>query len=348
MKNIYLLLTLLLLVTGCAENQPKTPEIKETKNFYFPDEFIYKKEQILFFEKEFNRILKLNNKELLQTYADFYKRNESYFTNGLEKAQMIEDKIKKDKMIYIKNSHKSLLTKALSTNKEDAIKIYLKLAEENNIFAQRELAEIYKISDPIKSIFWYEKLISNNDIKSMKDYAYANIYMIRPIIVQNVKRAVSIYEELEKLGEVSVLMHLGNIYEYGYFKDDIPQNREKALEYYKKASSKNYTNAQKKLSQIYLCKSCEGNRFNKEEGLKLLKILASKGDEESIKKLEKISEEMQKATKKEIIQEETIQEETEILNEEIGNQEEIKIDKTIKQEVQEEEKHLEQIEESEK
>lgn len=292
MKNIYLLGILLILLLGCADKEVQTPIIKQNKNFYYMDEFIYKKEQVTFFENEFNRILKLNNKEILKAYADFYRKNASYFINGLQKAEKLENRIKDNKLIYIKNSHKTLLTKALSSNKKDSIKIYLTLANEDNIFAQRELARLYRISNPIKSVFWYEKLISNNDIKSIEDYAYANIYMIRPIIVQNVKKGVSLYEKLEKLGETSASMHLGNIYEYGYFKNDFPQDKQKALKYYKKAAMNDYTNAQRKLSQIYLCEKCKGNRFNKIEGIKLLETLASKGNEESIKKLKEIKEEI--------------------------------------------------------
>ncbi len=296
MRNIYLIVTLLILFVGCSSKVFQAPleeekilTKKENKDFYLIDEFIYKKDQIIFFEKLFDRIKKLENKETLQRYADFYRKNYSYFVNGLLKAKILEDKINQNKSIDIQDPHKKLLTKALSSNKEDAIKIYLQLAKEDNIFAQRELAEIYKIDDPIKSIYWYKKLISNNDIKSIKDYAYANIYMIRPIIIQDVKRAVELYESLEELGEVSTLMHLGNIYEYGFFKNDFPQDKAKALEYYKKAAKKDYTNAQKKLSKIYLCEKCVGNRFNKEEGIKLLKILISKGDKESEKILEKIN-----------------------------------------------------------
>ena len=297
MKNIYLIITFVLLFTACANKVPQKSNIELVQNFYYIDDFIYKKEQISFFEKEFHRILKLNNKKILQEYANFYRNNQSYFINALEKAKQLENRIKKNKVHYVKNSHKELLTKALSSNKKDAIKIYLKLAKEDNIFAKRELARIYKISDPIKSVFWYEKLILDNDIKSIKDYAYANIYMIRPIIVQNVKKAVQLYEKLEQLGETSALMNLGNIYEYGYFKDDFPQDKEKSLQYYEKAAKKDYTNAQRKLAQIYLCKECEAKRYNKEKGLKLLETLALKGDEYSIKKLETIKQEAKEEEK---------------------------------------------------
>lgn len=305
MKYILLFIWAIFLLTACSSKEPEKQEIVEKtqeKNYHFVEEFIYKKEQIIFFEKEYENILKIKNKKLLQEFANFYKKNSSYFINGEYKAKNLENKIlelNNEKL----SSHKQLLTKALSVNKNDAIQIYEKLAYEGNIFAQRELAEIYKYDNKLKSIFWYKKLIENNDIKSIKDFAFANLRMVSPVVVQDVKRAVKLYEKLDSLGEVSGLVHLGNIYEYEYYKDEIPMDKQKALKYFEKAAAKDYTPAQKKLVKIYLCETCQGDRYNKEKGMKLLNILVEKNDREAIEMLNKINK---KTITQEVIQEELI------------------------------------------
>lgn len=148
---------------------------------------------------------------------------------------------------------------------------------------QKELAKKYKYTNPEKSIYWYEKLVLENDTESIEEYAYANLFMINPIIIQDVKKAVELYEKLAKQNHKSSLMRLANIYEYGYFKNDIPMNKQKALEYYEKASQLNYLPAQKKLIEIYLCKKCNDGRYNKEKGLNLLKKINLTSLEEATK-----------------------------------------------------------------
>lgn len=192
MKYILFLLTLVYLLTGCASKEPKKEisHISEEKNHYFVEEFIYKKKQIDYFEKEFENILNSDNIEVLKKFQKFYDLNSSYFINGQKKAEMLKEKIEKLPNEN-KNSHRFLLTQALSVNKEDAIKIYEKLAKEGNIFAMRELANLYKYDNKILSNIWFEKLVEKNDIQSIKDYAFANLHMVSPIIVQNVKKLLN-------------------------------------------------------------------------------------------------------------------------------------------------------------
>jgi len=290
MKFILFVLSVIYLVTGCSTKEPKKEisHLDKGKNYYFVEEFIYKKKQIDYFEKEFENILNSNNLEVLKKFKNFYATNSSYFLNGFKKVSLLEDKIENFDSPN-KNSHRYLLTKALSVDKQEAIKIYEKLAKEENIFAMRELANLYKYDNKVLSIIWFEKLVEKNDIQSIKDYAFANLRMVSPIIVQNVKKAVELYEKLDSLGEVSGLVHLGNVYEYGYFKDEFPLDKQKALKYYEKAAKQNYTPAQKKLAKIYLCQECEGDRYNKEKGIKVLKKLTSKGDDEAKELLIKLS-----------------------------------------------------------
>jgi len=290
MKFILFILSVIYLITGCSTKEPKKEisHIDKGKNYYFVEEFIYKKNQIDYFEKEFENILNSNNLEVLKKFKNFYETNSSYFLNGFKKVALLEEKIENFDTSN-KNSHRYLLTKALSVDKQEAIKIYEKLAKEDNIFAMRELANLYKYDNKVLSIIWFEKLVEKNDIQSIKDYAFANLRMVSPIIVQNVKKAVELYEKLDSLGEVSGLVHLGNIYEYGYFKDEFPLDKQKALKYYEKAAKQNYTPAQKKLAKIYLCQECEEDRYNKEKGIEILKKLTSKGDDEAKELLIKLS-----------------------------------------------------------
>ncbi len=312
MRNAIFLIVSLFLFTACSNKEVQKSSIKQikqkqrvSKNHYYIEEFIYKKEQIEFFEKDFENVLILDDKKLLEKFASFYKSNASYFKNSSLKVSLLEKRIKQISNENIEDEHKILLTKALSSSKKEALSIYEKLAHNENIFAQRELAEIYKYENKLKSIFWYKKLIQNNDIKSIKEFAFANLHMISPVVVQDTKKAIALYEKLDSLGEVSGLVHLGNIYEHGYFKNEVSINKVKALNYFEKAAAKDYTPAQKKLVKIYLCEKCKGNRYNKEKGLKLLNILVNKGDEESKELLVKLSS--KEPIKEEVIQEEKTQ-----------------------------------------
>jgi TPR repeat protein len=121
----------------------------------------------------------------------------------------------------------------------------------------------------------------------MKEYASSNIYMVRPILVQDLNKAINTYEELALIGELSSIMRLGNIYEYGYHKQVAPQDKNKSLEYYELAASKGYEIAQKKLLDIYSCKKCIPNRYNQEKAKKLQKQLVENLNKEIFSKLKK-------------------------------------------------------------
>ncbi len=269
MKYILATISILLLFTGCENKEVNPPKIKI---FYSFENFNYSKESIIFFEEKFNEILKFDNLIILEQYSDFYKKNSNYFINGKQKVKKLEKLIKELKNIKKDNEEILLLKKAEKAKKKEAIKIYKELAKKNNIKAQRELVKLYKYKNPSKALYWLEKLVLAEDIYSMKEYASANIYMIRPVIVQDLEKALSTYKRLAQLGELSSIMRLGNIYEYGYHKQIAPQNKEKSLEYYEKAAAKDYKIAQKKLFEIYSCKSCKPNRYN----AKKAKILEEK------------------------------------------------------------------------
>ena len=261
MKNIYLSLVILFIFTACQNKQEniKTNDLgSNLKNFS------YKTYQIQKFESIFKDIVKSKNIILLKQYRDFYKENETYFINGKNKVKYLNQSIEKLEN-KIQNSKK--------INKSKGIKSYKTLAKQGNIKAQRYLVDFYKYSDTEESLKWLELLVQNNDIKSMKDYASANIYMIKPVQKQDIKKAVKIYEKLAILGELSSIMNLANIYEYNYHKKYIKQDKQKALKYYEEASNKNYINAQKKLLKIYLCKECKPNRYDFKKADSLKKVL---------------------------------------------------------------------------
>jgi TPR repeat protein len=259
MKYILVLLSIIFFFTGCLNTPETKPSLKKYSMF---TSFDYSQEAIIFFEKEFQNILQTNDKNILKQYLSIYKQNANYFINSKQKIELLEKKFVLLKTTTDENSDLFLLEQAKISSKRDAIKIYKKLANKNNIKAQRELVEIYKYLNPKESLKWLKKLVQNNDIKSMKEYASANIYMIKPIQTQNIKEAVITYEKLAKMGELSSMMRLGNIYEYGYHKPTIKKDKQKALKYYIQAANKDYENAQIKLIKIYSCKKCKGNRFN--------------------------------------------------------------------------------------
>lgn len=273
MKYILSIFAILLFFTGCQNNNIEIPNLKTYNSF---DKFNYTKEEIAFFEKEFENILSIENIQILKQYEKFYNKNSNYFLNGKQKVVKLNDKIYKLEKSVDTKSDLYLLKKAQKAQKKEAIKIYKKLAEKNNIKAQRELVEIYKIENPETSLLWLEKLVKGNDIHSMKEYASANIYMVRPIIVQDLKKALETYEKLASFGELSSIMRLGNIYEYGYHKEIAKQDKEKALKYYEQAAQKGYIIAQKKLYKIYSCKNCKPNRYNQKKAIELQKIIQKK------------------------------------------------------------------------
>lgn len=236
---------ILLIFTGCEKTNLQAP----LKTYHDFNNFDYSKEAITFYEQEFENILTIDNAQILKEYYKFYDKNSSYFVNGKQKASKLLNKYLNLRANKNENSTKD-------------IKELHELAKKDNIKALRALVEYYKIESPKKSLEYLEKLVSLKDIKSMKDYASANIYINRPILTQDIKTAIKTYEELGKLGELSAIMRLGNIYEYGYHKSIAEKDLDKALEYYEDAASKGYTPALKKLHKIYSCEKCDGDRYN--------------------------------------------------------------------------------------
>jgi TPR repeat protein len=273
MRYILFFFSIIFLFSGCSNKQDITPTIQKYSSI---DTFNYSKQSITFFENEFSNILKIENINILEEYTNFYSKNKNYFLNGKQKVEELKNRLKSLQIKQDITSTNYLLKKAKKTlisNKKEAIKIYKELANENNIKAQRALVEIYKISNPTLSLKWLEKLVENRDIYSMKEYASSNIYMVRPILVQDLKKAINTYKELANAGELSSIMRLGNIYEYGYHKQVAPQDRNKSLEYYETAAAKGYEVAQKKLLNIYSCKKCIPSRYNEEKAKALQKLL---------------------------------------------------------------------------
>ena len=261
MKNIYLISFIFFIFTAC---QNKQENIKTNDLSHHLNNFSYQKNQIQKLENTFKDIVKSKNIILLKEYKKFYKENTSYFINGKNKVKNLNKAIKK--LENKKNLRKKL-------NKDKSIKSYKELAKQGNIKAQRYLVDFYKYSNTKESLKWLEILVKNNDIKSMKDYASANIYMIKPVQKQDIKKALKVYEKLAHFGELSSIMNLANLYEYNYHKKYIKQDKQKALKYYEKASNKNYINAQKKLLKIYLCKECKPNRYDLKKANSLKKVL---------------------------------------------------------------------------
>lgn len=288
----YILYTFLLafILIGCQNQGPTAMSLKKYHSF---DKFDYSKEQIEFFEKEFGKIKEFENIQILKSYASFYRKNYSYFINGKLKAKVLEQKVKelKDKKVEDNLTKIKKAKKLINQNKKsDAINIYKELAEENNIKALRELVEIYKLNNPKLARKYFKKLVFHEDIGSMKEYASAHIYIIRPIETQNIKKAVEVYGKLVELGELSSMVRLGNIYEYGYHKNDFPKDLKKSLAYYEKAANEGYTLAKSKLLKIYSCEKCEGDRYNLakatllEQELNKIKITKKTPKRNSLKK----------------------------------------------------------------
>lgn len=285
MKALLLSFFIILTFNGCFFSSLKKDELKKEINLYSYEQFNYSKKQIKYFEKEFENILAINNPNILKAYAKFYEKHSSYFINGEQKVKKLLKKAstyKTTEPVLLK------LQKANKTNMKESIKIYEELSKQGNIKAKRELVEIYKITNPNYALKILEELVALEDIKSMKDYASANIYMIRPIIVQDLKKALKTYKKLDELGELSSTMRLGNFYEYGYHKSVAPKNKTLSLQYYEKAALQNYFPAIKKLFEIYSCKACPSKRYDENKANKLQKILKQKLDEKLSKVLNKM------------------------------------------------------------
>ncbi len=323
---------------GCEINKPSSPSINKIFSY---NNFNYSKEEIKFFETEYIKILNIDNPNVLEEYLSFYDKNYSYFLNGKQKVKNLKEKIR-----LLRKQNKETITKKYKIH-DNPLTLNKELAKKGNIKARRALVRAYKTEHPELSLKILQKLVKDEDIKSMKDYARANMYKIRPVQKKDVKKAIEIYKKLASFGELSSIMKLGNFYEYGYHKEIIPLDTNKSLEYYNKAASKGYILAKKKLYKIYSCKACKPNRYDEAKANVLqrelitdLNLRLSEVSEKETKNIfvknktisDKTIKELLKSIEKQNIKKEKVQVQKINKNEEVKTTEEVKkvIKKVIK------------------
>ena len=75
------------------------------------------------------------------------------------------------------------------------------------------------------------------------------LYQMGRGVSKNAVKAVSLYEEAAKQGDLEALVALGGVYQYG--EPDVPEDSDKALQYYLKAAGQGSEEAQIAIGRMY-------------------------------------------------------------------------------------------------
>lgn len=226
-----------------------------------------------------NKILvdlaKNKNEYAIITLASLYKNKYNFnpYTNRI-KTQWKE---------YIKNSNDKNLLKRFENAIFDATySIKMSMIKDfeditNNKYIQNDvlaLREIYRFNRyKPKGIQALKKAAKFGDKYSILKLAkiYENSTKYKEI------KAIRLYEDLIKAGDKQALWKLGNIYTKGKHKDI-----KKAILYFEKAVSLGDTKYAYRLTDYYLCQTCEDGKYNDiKKGISHLKRLIKLGEYEN-------------------------------------------------------------------
>lgn len=217
-------------------------------------------------------LAKNKNEDAIIALASFYMNRHNYspYTN----------KIKTQWKEYIKNSNnKRLLNKfknaifdASYSKKMVMIKDFEDITEktyiQNDVLALREIYRFNRYKP--------------NGINALKKAAqFGDKYSILKLAKMSAnstqhkeKEAIKLYEDLIRQGDIQALWMLGELYAKGGQKDI-----KKAIEYFEKALSLGDTKYAYRLTDYYLCQTCEGGKYNDiKKGIAHLKRLIKLGE----------------------------------------------------------------------
>lgn len=165
----------------------------------------------------------------------------------------------------------------------EGIKWLTEAAEENDLEAQKRLAEEYVIGKHVnqdfeKARYWMEKAASTNDVESIYGLALILHHVDNPH--RDIDKAAIYLEKAAEMGSVDAETSLG-IHYY-----EIPDNK-KALYWLKRAT--NHGDAEAELYLAHMYNQGRGVSKDIEKSKKLIASSAKKGNEEAKELLKQIS-----------------------------------------------------------
>lgn len=132
-----------------------------------------------------------------------------------------------------------------------AIMLWHPLALEGNPEAQLMLGNLYMreagiYKDPSKGLSWYQKAVSQGDIKTSRSLGL--MYLYGDDIKKNTSQAIDLLLKAARLGDAQAQFELGNIYLEGKI---IGANTPKAAYWYEQAANNNHKDAQYAIATMY-------------------------------------------------------------------------------------------------
>ncbi len=134
----------------------------------------------------------------------------------------------------------------------EAVKWYLKAAEQEHVDAQNSLGYMYEnglgvTQDYKVSVGWYRKAAEKGDADAQ--FSLGNLYQSGQGVAQDYHEAVKWFLMSAENGDMEAQYELGELFESGLGTD---KNIEEAIEWYCKAADKGYVDAQSKLGRLFL------------------------------------------------------------------------------------------------
>ena len=136
-------------------------------------------------------------------------------------------------------------------NYEQALRLWLPIAEKDNAEAQYNLGILYMkglgVEKNEKTAFiWYKRSAANGNTDAM--YNLGMMYNQGRVIYRSPKDAVKWWKKSAELGNVAAQFNLGVVYAYGR---SVKQSTTDALKWWKKAAQQGNKDARAALYQIY-------------------------------------------------------------------------------------------------
>lgn len=139
----------------------------------------------------------------------------------------------------------------LSQDYAEAMKWYLKAANQGNKFAQSSLGDMYYYGrgiskDPQQAVDWYRRAAEQNYAKTQHDLGY--MYYHGEGIPQDYQQATYWYRKAAEQNHAKAQYDLANMYYYG---EGVAQDYQQTVYWYRKAAEQKHVNAQFDLGQLY-------------------------------------------------------------------------------------------------
>ncbi|MDE7135473.1 MAG: sel1 repeat family protein, partial [Muribaculaceae bacterium] len=106
--------------------------------------------------------------------------------------------------------------------------------------------EAEQMSDYTEAVKWYLKAAEQGDVRAQK--SLGRMYENGQGVTQNYTEAVKWYRKAAEQGDAAAQYNLGDMYKYGY---GVYQNSQEAVRWYRKAAEQGYIDAQHTLGDMY-------------------------------------------------------------------------------------------------